>query len=1149
MNYYIFVSMSEEAINNVSKVIKEILNPNNQVRNEAVAKLEVLRQNTPFLLFCLVKILNTSNDKSEKTIAAVLIRKILDISDEMIFNPHWKNLSAEDRTQFKTLALQCLVNETDNSLISKLTEVVIQIAMNDYNMTETSLHMQVWPDLLNYISNCFALEVNGANLAKIESSIRLFEGIFSFVYDNFSEGGKLNSILEKMLIFMKSNELTLAAKAFRTVSEISFYANKKELKVMKELIYPSLELTLKCMNANKENELKMCCKAFIEMCTESTVFLFKPFFSDLFILMGKISEKKDYDDDNIRELAYEVVVNLIEYKPNLFSNDQERLKVFVEALFKYALEMDKEIEEEWATPSQLSYFDMETIYEKEVNCAITFVERLIDTLSPSVMLPILSDYVTKLVANEQDFRYKYLGIMIFKVIITHVDDMAMVSNFFNMVFTNLKNDNPKIRFACLNTLEEMADTYKPYFSEKYFPELANFLLEKFSDPVLKVQLEATEAMNTLITNTAVDVLTPYIESILNTTFQIFLKDNLSNNLRECLLNVVATLSSEVQDKLAPYAEKCFAMIWEFFVNSYKGKINKPLYGNMIECITLIGPFNQNVYYQNIPTLIDIIVDVQSSSKLGTDPIRPYIQDSLQRLVYILKENFKDLLPKVVNSVMNLVKTIPEMSLSSNPESNFKIEDLLSASNSDPNEIKVKLETNIKTTSTEEMSSAIETLNKVIDSLGELFIPYIETTNTEIFFFLAYEFNEDIRQAASDTLPTMLSIVRKYSNGDKTMLTKLAKLYTVELYKAIEKEIDNSTLCCFLENLKEIIETADGYLVKEEVNDLFKNLLKTFDIIEQRRLKLLEKKGNVENSLNNKKKGKKEADDDSDDEEERLEKELKEDIEEIEDIQGEMTDLIGKLFATHKAYSEDVINVVINNLIPKYFRSDASTFEIKMGIYLVDDIVEFLGQDSMTKDLWHQMAKALITFATNEECTLRQASLYGLGVFAKETKKDFNLYSNECLSSIFQGLGIPSDNQDEYDWGLARDNGVAALGKIIKFQSNQVDLKLLCPKWVNLLPIIEDNDEMFEQHELLCDLILNTPDLILGENLTEFPSVVKVLSRIYKSNKYSDDNINSKIKQIMSKIKGDGKLNELFNGILEREPDTKTKKKLVKLRDE
>lgn len=1091
-----------------------------------------------------------SNDKTEKTVAAVLIRKLLEIKDDQVNNPNWGKLSKEDQEIIKKLALTAFINETDASLLPKVTECLIQISTNVFNIAPSEQQATIFPDLFNYAIQVLSLEANDENIQKIENGLRLFEGVYGFIYESLSNSkntSEIHGLLEKVTKYTQSNRLSLASKAVKTISEMSFYASKKELKSYKELILPTLTVTYNCLNANKENELKTCLKAIIEMCTDSAAFLFKNHFSDLFILMGKISEKKDFDDDNIRELGFEVITNLVENKPIFLSDNKDKLSIFVESIFKYALEMEDEITEDWTTPSQSSYFDEEFIYEKEVASATSFIERLIDSIGEETLLPIISRFVSELIEKTNDWRYKYVGIMIYKTLITHVDDMVTVDNLFPVIFQNLQNENSKIRYACISTIEELADTFQPHFSQKYYNDIIPILLNLFNDSVLKVQLESCEALNTLMTHCDEVKLSEFSQPILDKMFGIFLKENLPNNLRECLLNVLSTLVSQIGELFKPYASKCLGIICDFFSNSYKNKVHKPIYGNLMECITIIGQYDEPTYYKLVPDLVYALIEIQDSIHLSSDPLRDYIQDAIERLVRVLKKDFKELLPKLIESVMKLVKTIPEMSVSSNPEENFKIDDLLNSANSDPNEVKIKMESNVKTSSTEEMASALETLNKVMEGLDTDYYPFIELTNKEIIFYLNYLTNEDLRQIASDSIPLLINIIKK--SADKETLINYAKYYTSEMMKSIENEIDNETLGYKLENFIELIETVDGFLVKSEINQFFERILIVFDDVEQRRLALLSKRSNLENQIISKKSKPQPVDDDEEDnDDEMLEKDLAEEIEDIEDIQGYISDLIGKLFATHKNDSQDVVAVIISKMIPKYFRSDASIFENKMGMYLIDDIVEFLGQDYIDSNVWNEMAQALNTYATHQTPSLRQPALYGIGMFAKNTTKGFENYSYEFINKIVTALNLPSDNVDEEDWGLAKDNAVAALGRIIKYQNSAVkpeDLTNLLNKWLNGLPITVDDTEMIEQHEFLCDCLLNKPELIVGNNYENGIEIVKILGRVYKS-KFSDENVNNKIKDVVEKVL---KVNTNFQNIitsLSNSSDEKIVKRVKKL---
>lgn len=1154
--------MSQEIISSVQIILKGLLSNDNNVRNEASAKLEEMRKNTSLLLVCLINILHDSQDRQEKTMSAVLIRKILEIKDEDVNNPHWKALSNEDQAKVMSLTLDSLVKEKDALLKPKITECVIQIASNAFNVALDDQTVQVWPDVIKYAIQTVSVDVTQIDsgspevLLEIENGLRLFEGIYGFIYESLNnqvDSKKMNpelvNLINNIASIMKSKQLKIACRAVKSVSEMSFYANKKELKQFKDFILPMMTVTLNCFNQNKENELKTCMRSLMEMVTDESAFLFKAHFNDLFILMGKISEKKDFDDEHVRDLGFEVITSFIETKPSFISKDNDKINVLLESLFKYALGMEPEITEEWATPTTDSYFDEEFIYENEVSASISFIERIIDSLSSETVLPLVSNITARLIENTSDWRYKYIGILSFRNLITHVDDMVTVDSLFPVIFENLRNENAKIRYACLSTIEELGDTFKPHFQDKYSKELIPLLLNNsFEDKVLKVHLEVCECLNTIMSNTNEQVLAGMAEQILDKTFKVFLQENLPNNMRECLLNVVATLSSQLGELIKPVAPKIFKVIIDFFVNAYKNKVHKPIYGNLLECITLIGPYDEETYHKIIPDIVDCIITIQDNIKLGSDPLREYIQDVVERLVRVCVDKFPNLLPKIIESIMKLVRSIPEMGVGNNPENQYKIEDLLSSVNSDPNEVKIKPQT-IKTSSTEEIASALETLNKVIETLDEKYAPYVEITNKEIFYYLNYRLNEDLRQIASDSIPLLLNIIKKSS--DKQNLIKYAKIYTMELMKAIEKEIDNETLGYMLENFCELVEICDGFLVKEEINEFFGKVMSVFDSTEIRRISLLEKKNSLEGIIVNKKMNTKKQDDDdeSDDEEERLEKDIAEEIESIEDIQSGITDLIGKIFATHKNDSQDVVNEILFKMIPKYFRNESSVFEKKMGMYLIDDICEYLGQEYIPANIWDEIPQALIKYSNHEECSLRQPALYGMGCYAQNSKSGFEKYAYDFITNIYSALNISKENKNAENWMLARDNAIASLGRIIKFQHTHVlpnDLPNLILKWLQGLPIEEDEHEMPEQHEFLCDIVLNDLTLIVGKQYENALDLVKTLARIYRSNKFSEQKIDDKIKTIRENIL---KNNSNFAGVLETlatSGDEKVAKKVKKL---
>jgi hypothetical protein len=1123
--------MSLEDIKLVAEVLNGILNPNNEIRKEAEKKLTELRQNTPVLLYSLIVVIKGNTppltleipDQNIKTIATVLLRKILEIKDHELMNPHWEKMSIEQRQQIKALLLEVLVNEKNNVLRSKIVDAINQVAENVFENEEK------WDELILLTLNLIGMELTDDNVPSIECGLNLLAGSFSFVYDDYLP--KLEALVTVFRNFYKTNSISLKTRTTRTISEMIAYCDKKETKMLTEFIFNIMETTLQCVNDTKsETHLKYCLKSLTDI-SSSEPALFVKHFSDLYILMNKVYSKKDFVDENIRELGFEVIVNLVERKPKLFQNDPERLKAFLEELFKYALEMEKEVTEEWATPAQISYFEEDFIYEEKVNSAFSYIDRLVECLDYKFLLPYLSTIILQLLTNENDWRYKYIAFLCVSQVTCYVDDMTMIDTIFDTVFKHTADNNPKVRYTAVNCINEMCESFCPDFEKNYHERIVPIIIERCNDTVLRCQLEAFETLNTFIDKASDEIVALYAQVILDNIFTLFLKDNIPVSLREEILEVVAELASTLQDKFAPYAEKCLKILLENFVTLYTGKQLKSIYGNFIECITIIGPYHTQYYYSIIPDLVKIIVEIQDNIPLSTDPIRNYLREALSRLIPLMKEHFHSLLPGIVNSVIKLVQIVPEMSVSSNPEEQFKIEDLFK---SDEPEVRYETNKSVKTSSTEDMQSIIELLNSTIDALQESFLPFVEVAHKEIFGLLKFYVNEEVRQEASNTIPILMKIIAKHvSNRDNVIL--IAKTYVTELVAAIKKEYDNLTLAIFFDNLGECIDHAGLFLNKDELNQLFAEIMLIFDQVEERRLKLINKQDDLKKNPK-----KKEEVEDSDDED-NLEEEIEKDIEDIEQIQTAIADVIGFLFKTHKDLCGDFVQKVITEILPKYFRTGASGFEVRMGIFIVDDMIEYLGQDYLNA-IWTDLCKAIVTYAENSDCATRQAAVYGIGVFAQHTKDNFAQYAEECLKALGKAFAIHCQD-DEESWGAARDNATASLGKIIKHQGKCVDLNLCVGQWIKYLPITYDLGETEEQHGLLCDIITSFPQVVFGSSNEGAPAVFRILGRIYKT-KYSNADINTKIDTIMTAVKNDGGLYNILVQTRDSSED-KIRKKLNK----
>ena len=1096
--------MSSEDINMVKQILKGITNPDKIIRTEAINKLQELRKNLGALTYCLLQIaelpINSNEEQLIKTTSLVICRKILDTDDIV----EWRNIDNNLKNQIKLKSLEIFVNENQENQKIKICDVITQIIDKVSDCDED------WEDLKNISLNILNLNPNDENnLIQINSLLKLLTDGTGFLFDILKEN--FNKIIPYLITVFQSKFLKIKVTASNFISELITFSDKDEIKDLKPLLFNILQSILECYSNNKEDYLKNLLQILIEMNSVEPK-LFKPHFQDLFILCKKIIEKKDFDE-KIRELSFEVLVNLIEEEPNILKKRKEDLKILLEIIYKYSLEMNKEIDNSWYNPTGNNYSEIEAIEEENVQFSEGLIERLIEAIGLGDIQPLLNEIINNLI-NQNNWICKYIGLFSFSSLTTYIeDDMSSLEIGFNNIFSLTKNDNPKVKFAAINCINKLCDNYNPDFQKKYINQVLPLLFEIIrNENILRIQCEIIDTLKRFIQFTTSENLMPYITQLLDILFGLFIKDIpliLRKVVIECLLEIFST----IEEKCEPYAKKSFDIILKYFAELYKTKSNRILFGGLIECLTTIGPYIKEDFYKVVPDIVKCIIELVQGINFNEEPIRSDLQNSLERLLPILKSNFQELLPNLVQTVFTLIKLKPKMSINDIPEKDIDFSEILNEDNKNENN---KKNFNIVTTDTEDFASSLSLLKTIIESLNKEFLPYVNEIENEILPLIINGTNQKIRSKASKILSCIICIL-----NDNNQRKEKGILYIKTLINAIEKEIDYHTCQKMFINLRKVIDNSGMILEKNELNELFNKIMNFFENLEKKRLNLISKK----DKKNIKKRS---PDDDSDDE--NLNELIDEDIESIENIQSEIADTIGILFKTYKPISDNIIKIILENVLPKYINS-TSNFEMKMGLYITDDLIEYLGQDILN-NVWNDLYNLITNLCKKDDCEIRQSASYGIGVFAKFTNNNFDNYCEGLLNALKEGMNFKynEDNDDEYYFGLAFDNIIASFGKIMfyHFDSKIVQkyINELVNIWINNLPLKYDNSEGEQQHECLCDVFLLKREIIPEKCYNQ---MFKNLIIIYNS-KYSNSKINQKIIQIFNIVKNDNNLKNIVQQI-------------------
>ena len=1095
--------MSTEDIEMVSKVLMGITNPEKEIRTAAMSKLEELRKNLGAITYCLLQIAqlpsNTQQEELIKTTALVICRKILDSNE---IEP-WKNIDNNLKNQIKIKSLELFINENQENQKNKICDVITQIIDKISDCEED------WEDLKKLSLNILNLNPSDEkNTIQIISFLKLLTDGTSFLYDNLKEN--FNKLIPYLRAIFQTHFLKMKVSASNFISELIAYCDKEDLKEFKPLLINILQSILEAFTNNKEEYLKDLLQTLIEMCSVEPK-LFKPLFQDLFPLCKQIIEKKDFDDEKIRELAFEVIINLIEEQPEIMKKRKEDLKILFDMIYKYSLEMNKEIESSWYNPKGNNYEEIEIIEEENVQFSQGLVERLVESLGLNETQSLLTELINNLI-NQNDWVFKYIGLFSFSSLSSYDEiDLSTIEIAFPVIFDLTKFEHPKVKFAAIHCINKLCDNFNPHFQKKYINQIFPLIFEIFpKENILRIQCEIIETLCSFIEFTSSNTLMPYVPQLLDLLFNLFLKDIpiiLRKSVIECILEVFSTIEKESQ----PYAKKSFDLILTYFIEIYKTKSNKILYGGLIECLTTIGPYTKEDFYKIIPDIVKCIIELVQGINFDNDPIRADLQNSIERLVPILLNDFKDLLPNLISVVLALLKIKPKISVSSTPNKEIDVSEFLN----DNEDEKKKKKLDIHSSETEDFAENLSLLNKIIETLEGEFLPYVNEVEKEVIPLLIDGSTNKIRNKCSKILPNLISILK-----DNNQKKEKGILYIQSLISAIEKETDYHTCEKLFIHLGEVIDNSGEILTKSELNELFAKIMKYFQNLEKKRINLVSKKENKKTKKNKNEDDSLEGD---------LSDLLDEDIEKIQNIQSEISDVIGILFKTHKNLSGDIIEIILKEFLPKFVNSK-SNFEQKMALYITDDLIEYLGQKILF-NVWDDLYNLITNLCKKKDDEIRQAAAYGIGIFTKFTDDNFNKYAEGLINALKEGLKItPDDENDEESFGLAYDNLIASIGKIIYYRFNNDIIQKysneLIDIWITNLPIKYDSTEQEQQHEWFCDMILFKNELIQEKY---YNIIFKNLASIYNS-KGSNENINNKIIQIFEHVKNNEKLKNVVHDI-------------------
>lgn len=105
-----------------------------------------------------------------------------------------------------------------------------------------------------------------------------------------------------------------------------------------------------------------------------------------------------------------------------------------------------------------------------------------------------------------------------------------------------------------------------------------------------------------------------------------------------------------------------------------------------------------------------------------------------------------------------------------------------------------------------------------------------------------------------------------------------------------------------------------------------------------------------------------------------------------------------------------------------------------------------------------------------------------------------------------------------------ENAIAAVTKILKYNSSQVNVNELLPHWLAWLPVWEDEDEAPHVYNYLCDLIEGNHPVVLGKDNSNLPSILRILASAFEKEAIDQEaEVTRRMVNIVRQIQSNGDL--------------------------
>ncbi|RXM36693.1 Importin-5 [Acipenser ruthenus] len=670
---------------------------------------------------------------------------------------------------------------------------------------------------------------------------------------------------------------------------------------------------------------------------------------------------------------------------------------------------------------------------------------------PQIVLPMIKAHIMQMLQNP-DWKYRHAGLMALSAIGEgcHQQMEAILVEIVNFVLLFCQDPHPRVRYAACNAVGQMATDFAPTFQKKFHDRVISSLLQTMEDQANpRVQAHAAAALINFTEDCPKSLLIPYLDSLVKNLHVIMvakLQELIQKGTKLVLEQVVTSIASvadTAEEKFVPYYDLFMPSLKHIVENAVQKEL-RLLRGKTIECISLIGlAVGKDKFMPDASEVMQLLLKTQTdfNDLEDDDPQISYMISAWARMCKILGKEFQQYLPVVMGPLMKTASIKPEVAL-------LDTQDMENMSEDDGWEF-VNLgdqqSFGIKTAGLEEKATACQML----------------------FSFTL----KRVRVAAAESMPLLLDCARV--RGPE-YLTQMWHFMCDALIKAIGTEPDSDVLSEIMHSFAKCIELmGDGCINNEhfeELGGILKGKLEEhFKNQELRQVNAFKRTLQSEADISY------------------VSHFIFQDDNDVY-ILTKVSDILHSVFSSYKEkvlpWFEQLLQLIVNLICPHRPWPDR-----QWGLCIFDDVVEHCSPASFKYAEY--FIRPVLQSLCDSSPEVRQAAAYGIGVMAQFGGDNYIPFCTEAIP-LLVGVIQAADSKAKENVN-ATENCISAVGKVMKYRPECVNVSEVLPHWLSWLPLNEDKEEAVHTFNFLCDLLENNNPIVLGPDNSNLPKLFAIIA--------------------------------------------------------